>query len=301
MIKQKRIIQGLLLFVLIGMITFLSVHTADAANKNSNNITVSFNLLKDGDGHQFAKIYGFKEGVQAAIWTYFSDYYDISAGNTVLYEIGKTKDTYQFVENGKVITLDINTGDIVNTENLKKEKVVDVVDTEYSLSSGKAYTVLVGKEKSGNYVWQYQTEEYDSLQNGNVSYKSNKNTVYLFVAGKLYLLNKQTGKIRSKTKKYSNLVGVPSMTFDKKGNVYAIEMFGQYLYKFSSKGKEIWHSRNIEKAVGAGILASGPEIKTGPDAKRDVYCAFVDWTGADDKDARNVFFNRNTGKIVYHD
>lgn len=301
MMIQKRIIRRLLLLAMIGVMTFLSAHTLEAANNNSNNITVSFNLCYDSDGYQFAKIYGFREGVQEAVWTYLTDYYYISAGNPVIYEIGLKGSKYQFVEDGKKITLDANTGNILSTKKVgEKEKVVDVVDAEYSLPSGKAYTVLVGKSKSGSYVWQYQTGEYNPVQNGNVSYASNKNTVYLFVEGRLYRLNKQSGKIRSKSKKYGDLVA-PLMTFDKTGNLYAVDMFAQRLYKFSPKGKEAWHSRNIEKVIGARILADGPEIKTGPDAKKDVYCAFVDWTGADDEDARKVFFDRKTGKIVYHD
>lgn len=301
MMKQKRAAWAILLVAIVGMITLSQISIAEAADKNSSKVTVSFNLGYDSNGYQFAKIYGFREGVQEAVWTYLTDYYYISNGNSVIYEIGLKGNKYQFVENGKKITLDANTGKILSTKRIgEKEKVVDVVDTEYSLPSGKAYTVLVGRSKSGSYVWQYQTEEYNPVQNGNVSYASNKNTVYLFVEGKLYRLNKQNGKVRSKSKKYGGLFA-PLMTFDKAGNLYAVDMFAQRLYKFSSKGKEVWHSRNIAKAIGAGILADGPEIRTGPDAKKDVYCAFVDWTGADDEDARKVFFDRKTGKIVYHD
>ena len=83
----------------------------DISDDSKDEITVSFNMGRDSEGNQFAKIYGFKEGVQEAIWTYFTDYYPANEGEDVVYEIGREGDVYNYVEGGQVVSLDVYTGE----------------------------------------------------------------------------------------------------------------------------------------------------------------------------------------------
>lgn len=125
-----------------------------------------------------------------------------------------------------------------------KSKVVKIKQSyKYDSEKYQYKSTLKAYSKSGKLIWSFTTKycpltELDSIS----SYFVHGNMVYIAADGILYALNKNTGKVKWKSK---DSVGAGiSYTFSKDGTIYLCGYYGPDIIAINKKGKTLWKQGN---------------------------------------------------------
>lgn len=163
--------------------------------------------------------------------------------------VGETAENMSLSEDGSTASSEPSAPDEDSDDPSKKADSVKLV-TRYITDNGKKkkqFAVIKAFNEDGEKLWKYTTKKYSATGLKASTCKVKGDTVYIFEAGTLVELNKNTGeKIFRSKKKLINGYDVIFDT-DDQGNIYAQGYYMNVLYKFDGKnGKTIW-KKEIQK------------------------------------------------------